>query len=125
MLQLGIFWIELRSSCKDKFNNKTLQIIIQIIKQYDEPITVAAVLPPHYINKRSRNKKHYALIYTNPLFYMLAPTCFGSSLPLSGRFLDPSELPEIQIERALYHIMCGYVACVQANVETCRSQYIE
>jgi hypothetical protein len=29
-----------------------------------------------------------------PLFYsyMLAPTCFGSSLPSSGKLLDPSEL---------------------------------
>jgi hypothetical protein len=37
---------------------------------------------------------------------------FGSSLPSSGSFLDPSELLEIQIEWVVYHIMCGYVACV-------------
>jgi hypothetical protein len=60
----------------------------------------------------SRNNQHYALICTTPLFYILAPTCFGSSLPLSGSFLDPSELPEIQIEWIVYHIMCGYVTCV-------------
>jgi hypothetical protein len=42
----------------------------------------------------------------------MAPTCFGSSLPPSGRFLDPSELLEIQIELVVYHIMCGYVAFV-------------
>jgi hypothetical protein len=41
----------------------------------------------------------------------MAPTCFGSSLLSSGSFLDPSDLPEIQIECVLYHIMCGYVAC--------------
>jgi hypothetical protein len=50
--------------------------------------------------------------YTTPLFYIRAPTCFGSSLPSSGSFLDPSELHEIQIEWVVYHTMCGYVACV-------------
>jgi hypothetical protein len=59
-----------------------------------------------------RNDQQYALIFTTPLFYVLAPTCFGSSLPSSGNYLDPSELPEIQIEWAVYHIMCGYVTCV-------------
>jgi hypothetical protein len=48
----------------------------------------------------------------NTLFYILAPTCFGSSLPSSGSFLDPSELLEIQIEWVVYHIMCGYVVYV-------------
>jgi hypothetical protein len=57
----------------------------------------------------SRNDHQYDC--TTPLFYVLAPTCFGSSLPLSGSFLDPSELPEIQIKWVVYHIMCGYVAC--------------
>jgi hypothetical protein len=61
---------------------------------------------------RSRNNRPYALIYTTPLFYILAPTCFGSSLPSSKNFLDPSELLEKQIEWVVYHIMCGYVACV-------------
>jgi hypothetical protein len=36
---------------------------------------------------------------------------FRPSLPSSGSILDPSELPEIQIEWVVYH-MCGYVACV-------------
>jgi hypothetical protein len=40
---------------------------------------------------------------TTPLFYILAPTYFGSSLPSSGSFLDPSELLEIQIEWVVYH----------------------
>jgi hypothetical protein len=64
------------------------------------------------IIRRSRNNQQYALILTTPLFYILAPTCFGSSLPSSGGFLDPSELLEIQIEWVVHHIMCGYVACV-------------
>jgi hypothetical protein len=48
----------------------------------------------------SRNNQQYALICTTALFYkyILAPTCFGNSLPSSGSFLDPSELHEIQIE---------------------------
>jgi hypothetical protein len=64
------------------------------------------------IIKLSRNNQHYALISTTPLFYILATTCFGSSLPLSGSFLDPFESLEIQIEWVVNHIMCGYVACV-------------
>jgi hypothetical protein len=62
--------------------------------------------------KCSRNNQHYALICTTPLFYIRAPTCFGSSLQSSGSFLVPSELLEMQIEWVVYHIMCGYVACV-------------
>jgi hypothetical protein len=62
--------------------------------------------------RRSRNNQRYALIGTNPLFYILAPTRFSSSLPSSGSFIDISELLEIQIEWMVYHIMCGYVACV-------------
>jgi hypothetical protein len=49
---------------------------------------------------------------TTPVSYVLAPTCFGSSLPSSGSLLDPPELLEIQIGRVVYHIMCGYVTCV-------------
>jgi hypothetical protein len=64
------------------------------------------------IIRHSKNNQHYSLICSTPLFYILAPTCFGSSLPLSGSFLDPSELPEIQIDWVVYHIMCSYVACV-------------
>jgi hypothetical protein len=61
------------------------------------------------IIRRSRNNQHYALIYTTHLFYILAPTCFGSSLQSSGSFLDPSELLETQIEQVVYHTMCGDV----------------
>jgi hypothetical protein len=66
------------------------------------------------IIRRSTNNQHYALICNNPLFYILAATCFDSSLPSSWSFLDPSELLEIQIEWVVYHVMCGYVACVPA-----------
>jgi hypothetical protein len=38
------------------------------------------------IIKRSRKNQHNAQIYTTVLFHMLAPTCFGSSLPSSGSF---------------------------------------
>jgi hypothetical protein len=37
-----------------------------------------------YIIRCSRNNQHYALICTTPLFYILAPICFNSSLPSSG-----------------------------------------
>jgi hypothetical protein len=45
-----------------------------------------------HVYEHSRNNKHHALICTTPLIYILAPTCFGSSLPSSGSFLDASEL---------------------------------
>jgi hypothetical protein len=54
----------------------------------------------------------YALTCSIRLFNVLAPTCFGSSLPSSGSFLDPPELLEIQIEWVVYHTMCDYVTCV-------------
>jgi hypothetical protein len=47
------------------------------------------------VTRRSRNNQHYALICTTPLFYILAPTCFGSGLPSSGSFLDRFDLLEI------------------------------
>jgi hypothetical protein len=50
------------------------------------------------IIRRSRHNQHYALNYTTPLFNIQTPTYFGSSLPSSGSFLDPSELLEMQIE---------------------------
>jgi hypothetical protein len=63
------------------------------------------------------NDQHYTLISTSPLFYILAPTCFGSSLPSSGSFLGSSELLEIQIEWVVYHTcnmwlrgLCGGVS---------------
>jgi hypothetical protein len=61
------------------------------------------------IIRRIINDQQYPPICNTPLFYVLAPTCFGSTLPSSGSFLDPSELHEIQIEWVVYHIMCGYV----------------
>jgi hypothetical protein len=46
------------------------------------------------IARLSINNQHYALHFITSLFNILAPTCFGSSLPPSGSFLDPCELPE-------------------------------
>jgi hypothetical protein len=77
------------------------------------------------IIRRSRNNQHNALICTTSLFYILAPTCFGSSLQSSGSFLDPSELLEIQIDWVVYHLMCGCVACVPECPPAHRSQCVE
>jgi uncharacterized protein (UPF0262 family) len=38
------------------------------------------------IIRRSRNDQQYEEICTIALFYILAPTCFDSSLPSSGSF---------------------------------------
>jgi hypothetical protein len=40
------------------------------------------------IIRRIRNGQQYALICTIRLFYVLVPTCFGSSLLTSGSFID-------------------------------------
>jgi hypothetical protein len=54
---------------------------------------------------RSRNNQHYAQICTTALFYILAPTCFGSSLPSSGNFWIHLSCMKIQIDLVVYHIM--------------------
>jgi hypothetical protein len=59
----------------------------------------------------SRNNQHYALI--TPLLYSIYWLLHVSAVACpSGSFLDPSELLEIQIECVVYHVMCGYMACV-------------
>jgi hypothetical protein len=40
------------------------------------------------IIRRIRKDQQYTLIFTTPLFYVLAPTHFGRRLPSSGSFLD-------------------------------------
>jgi hypothetical protein len=72
-----------------------------------------------WIVRRSRNNQHFALVCTTPLFYILAPTCFGSSLPPSESFLDPSELLEIQIEWAVYlkYTTVKKLLCITSVVE--------
>jgi hypothetical protein len=76
------------------------------------------------IIRRRRNNQHYALSCTTPLFYILAPAYFGSSLPSSGSFLDPSDLLEIQINWVVYHIICGYVACVLQHTGQVTTHYV-
>jgi hypothetical protein len=78
------------------------------------------------IIRRSRNNQHYAVIFTTPLFYILAPTCFGSSLPSSGSFLDQSELLEIQIEWVVYlkYITEKELVCKTPCVESNRLNYV-
>jgi hypothetical protein len=53
------------------------------------------------------------------LFYILAPTCFGSSLPSSGGFLDPSELLEIKIRRMVY------LKCITVKESVCLTYRVE
>jgi hypothetical protein len=57
------------------------------------------------IVRLSRNNQQYALIYTAALFYILAPTCFDSSLPSSGSFQICLSDMKIQIDLVVYHIM--------------------
>jgi hypothetical protein len=57
------------------------------------------------INVCSRNNQRYAQICTTALFYMLAPTCFGSSLPSSGSFWIRLSYMKIQIDLVVNHIM--------------------
>jgi hypothetical protein len=53
----------------------------------------------------SRNNQHNAQICTTGLFYMVAPTCFGSSLPSSGSFRIRPSCMNIPIDLVVYHIM--------------------
>jgi hypothetical protein len=76
------------------------------------PITL--FMPNTYYLPHIRKNQQYARICTTLLFYVLAPTCFGSSLPSSGSVLDPSELPEIQI---------GWVVCLKYITEK-KNQYV-
>jgi hypothetical protein len=59
-----------------------------------------------------RNNQHYAQVCTTALFYILAPTCFDCSLLSSESFWIRLSYMKIQIDLVVYHIMCGYVACV-------------
>jgi hypothetical protein len=52
--------------------------------------------------RSSRNNQYNAQICTNALFYMLAPTCFGSSLPSSGSFWIRRSYVKIQIDMEVY-----------------------
>jgi hypothetical protein len=54
---------------------------------------------------RSRNTQHYAQICTTTLFYILALTCFGSSVLSSGSFWIRLSYMKIQIDLVVYHIM--------------------
>jgi hypothetical protein len=75
---------------------------------------------PYIIRHISKNNKQYALICTAPLFYVLAPTCFGSGLPSRESVLDHSDLPEIewvgylkyiQIQRIILILFIRYTEC--------------
>jgi hypothetical protein len=52
-----------------------------------------------------RNNQRYAQICTTALFYMLASTCFDSSLPSSGSFWIRLSYMKIQIDLVVNHIM--------------------
>jgi hypothetical protein len=53
----------------------------------------------------SRNNQHYVQICTTALFYILAPTCFDSSLPSSGSFWIHLSYMKIQIDLVVYNVM--------------------
>jgi hypothetical protein len=55
-----------------------------------------------YWTTRTINNQHNAQICTTALFYMLAPTCFGSSLPSSGSFWISLSYVKIQIDMVVY-----------------------
>jgi hypothetical protein len=54
------------------------------------------------VQQISRNDQHNAQICTTALFYMLAPTCFGSSLPSSGSSWIHLSYVKIQIDTVVY-----------------------
>jgi hypothetical protein len=54
------------------------------------------------IIKRSGNNQHNVQICTTASFYMLVPTCFGSSLPSSGSFWICLSYVKMQIDMVVY-----------------------
>jgi hypothetical protein len=84
----------------------------RVIPTDSKQIKKIVYLTANYPTLTIINDQQCAQNYATTSLYSLAPTCFGSCLSSSGGLLDPSELLEIQIECVVYHIMCGYVACV-------------
>jgi hypothetical protein len=64
------------------------------------------------IIKRSRKNQYNAQTCTAVLFHMLAPKCFGSSLPSSGSCWIRLSYLKIQIDMVVYHIMWLSGQCV-------------
>jgi hypothetical protein len=73
-----------------------------------------------YIRRASKVRNVYTVEITNSMHkfvplrysYMLAPTCFGSSLPSSGSFWIRLSYMKIQIDMVVYHIMWLSGLCV-------------
>jgi hypothetical protein len=61
------------------------------------------MLVPRII-RHSRKNQHDAQICTTALFYILASTCFGTSLPSTGSFWIRLSYMKIQIDLVIYHI---------------------
>jgi hypothetical protein len=82
------------------------------------PFSVHARTNVIYLTFRRKNQQH-ALIVPLLLFYVLAPTCFSSSLPSSGSLLDPPELLE--------NTNCGleYLKYITDNESVCVTYHIE
>jgi hypothetical protein len=78
--------------CQDNKKSLVKSVVIIIIKKYQLLTSQWCLMFVPCIIRRGRNNQQYALICTTSLVYILAPTCFGSSVPSSGNFLDPSEL---------------------------------
>jgi hypothetical protein len=57
------------------------------------------------IIRRSINNQRYTQICTTALFYTLAPTYFGSSLPSSGSFWIRLSYMKMQVDLVVNHIM--------------------
>jgi hypothetical protein len=49
-----------------------------------------------------RNNRHHAQICATALFYILAPICFGSSLPSSGSFWIRLSYMKMRIDLVVY-----------------------
>jgi hypothetical protein len=73
--------------------------------------------------RRSRNNQHYAQICTTGLFYILAPTCFGSSLPLSESFWICPSYMKTQFNLMLYHTRIMWLSGQCAGVSWVRRIY--
>jgi hypothetical protein len=76
-----VLWVKQFMMCTETLANVSAGFLAVFLRNLD--ILIYLMFVPCII-RRSRNNQHNAQICTNALLYILAATCFGSSLPSSG-----------------------------------------
>jgi hypothetical protein len=94
-------------------------LVFTYVYKTENNLDIAYLMFVPCIIRRSRNNQLYTQICTAALFYILAPTCFGSSLPSSRSFWIRLSYVKMQIDMVVYHIM--WLSGLCAGVAWCRN----